>query len=81
MAIWDEKIRTHLDADTGAYKESEVAVMETDLALPKAKRAKEDLETDNMDKEIEASYSGQYTYIVTTSTNRRFRGTLPNSLY
>lgn len=66
MAVWERVVVPNLNDSTGIYKNEDCG-NSTAEELPRAKRMKEDSETESMDKQIDASYSGictSYHYLV-----------------
>ena len=68
MAIWEKDVAPNLNAITGAFNKDPdaVAIADTDIALPKAKRPKEDKGTGKLDREIDAAYLGLFLTIILT---------------
>jgi hypothetical protein len=59
MAVWDRDVAPQLNANTGAYDDSEATPSSAELVdlAPKPKKAREDTE-ESMDKKIDAAYAG-----------------------
>ena len=60
MAVWESAVVPKLNNGTGVYEDEDHESRAAAEELPKAKRIKGDSETESMDKQIDASYSGMH---------------------
>jgi hypothetical protein len=62
MEIWEREVKPNLNPTTGVFSHTEDSLNSvcdlTSTQPPKPKRVKSNSETNTMDKEIDASYSG-----------------------